>query len=151
MENTPLLKEIRQIYDDYLTVTASLAAERKSADGLLGMGKGPGCDSSHDHFVERIEQTFASLTASSLSSKKVLKLLQFMYNAPLAHQNNMLAYWMLLAVHALTEKFIPLLSPEDAAILFAQYTGAYPKYVRLPAQKKIVAQLQAQTGSSKSR
>jgi len=60
----------------------------------------------------------------------------------------MLAYWMLLAVHTLTEKLIGFLSPEDAACLTTLYFEANPKSTRLPVQKKIAAHLRAQAGDS---
>jgi hypothetical protein len=74
-----------------------------------------------------------------------------MFDMPLKHEDNKLAYWMLMAVHALTAPLVPLLSPEDAAGLSSLYTQAYPKSVRLPAQKKVAALLKAQSGEPEKR
>lgn len=151
MENVQRLYEIRRIYNDYLTETERLATTRKVSEGLLGFGKGPGADISHDHFSERLEKALNDMAAETPSPDTALAVLRFVYDAPLTYKNNMLAYWMLMGAHSLTEKLIPFLSVDDAAGLTAWYVEAYPKKARLPAQKKIVTLLLAKAGGGIAR
>jgi hypothetical protein len=146
MENIQLLYEIRRIYNEYLSEAERLKADLKPTDGLLGFGTKAGLDPCHDRFSERLEQAVTSISAGSPSSEAALAVLRYMYDAPLAHKNNGLVYWMLMAVHTLTEKLIGFLTPEDAAGLALWYTDTYPRSERLPAQNRIAAQLQAQAG-----
>lgn len=146
MENVQLLYEIRRIYNDYLTETNRLETVRKPTDGLLGFGKGPGSDACHDRFSEQLEKVLDEIETDEPSSGAAFAVLGYVYEAPLVNKDNTLAYWMLLAVHALTEKLIRFLSPEDAAVLTERYREAYPIHTRLPAQKKIASKLQTQAG-----
>ncbi len=148
MENTQLSPEIRQIYEDYLGDTIRLEDERKPTDGLFGFGKRSDFDPCHDRFTERLEQAVNDIAAGKPSSEVAYSVLHFVFEAPIVNNDNRQAYWMLLAVHGLTDKLISFLSPEDAADLTAWYSQAYPKHVRLPVQKTIAAHLQAQAGKS---
>jgi hypothetical protein len=62
--------------------------------------------------------------------------LAFIYDTPLLHKDNTLAYWMLQAVQSLTEKTIGFLTPEDAAALSSSYREAYPKTPACRPRKK---------------
>jgi hypothetical protein len=146
MESISVIREIRRIYDEYLAETVRLETVRKPTDGLLGFGRGPDSDLCHDRFSERLEQALGDIAATSPASQDVYEVLRYMYDTPLQHKDNMLAYWMMLAVQSLTENLIGFLSPEDAASLSARYREAYPKSVRLPAQKKIALRLLSQSG-----
>jgi hypothetical protein len=140
------MNELRRIYDEYLSDATRIASMYKPTDGLLGVGRGPGSDPCHDRFTERLERAVESIAASAPPSPVVAEALRFIYETPLKYQGNSLVYWMLLAVHSLTEKLVVLLLPEDAAGLCARYNEVYPKSERLPAQKKILALLKAQAG-----
>ena len=69
------------------------------------------------------------------------ELLAYIYAAPREHREPLSAYWMLLAVHGLTPDLAAALPREDAAILRRRYEADYPRRVRLPAQKKVLAAL----------
>ncbi len=140
--------EIRQIYDDYLSDTIRLDATRKPTEGLLGFGSGPGSDVCHDRFSQRLEQTLNDIAAKEPSSKEASAILRFVYEAPTEYRDNKLGYWMLQAVHVLTDKLICFLSPEDAAELTQWYADTYPKSARLPVQNEIFAHLKEQAGES---
>lgn len=148
MENTYYIREIKRIYADYLAETVRMQADQKVSEGLLGIGRGPGTSPAHDLFAERLEQVLDALAANSPSSSDAALILRFIYDTPLSHKDNQLAYWMLQAVHALTGNLIGALSKEDAAVLAAAYKEAYPRSTRLPAQKKIIEQLQVQAGDT---
>lgn len=148
MDNIYYIREIRRIYAEYLAETVRMEADKKMTDGLLGFGKGPGSSPMHDLFSDRLEQALVSLASNSPSSQEAFEVLRFMYDAPKTHQDNALAYWMLMAVHSLTDKLIVFLSRENAAALAAAFQDAFPKAARLPAQKKIAEQLRTQAGLS---
>lgn len=148
MENIYYIREIRRIYAEYLAETVRMEAEKKITDGLLGFGKGLGSAPTHDLFSDRLDQALVSLAANSPASQEALEVLRFIYDAPKTHQDNALAYWMLMAVHALTDKLIVFLSQENAAALAAAYQDAFPRAERLPAQNKIAELLRKQAGQS---
>jgi len=148
MDKSLFPPEIVQIYEDYLSDTIRLNATRKPTEGLLGFGAGPGSDVCHDHFSEHLDQALKNIADKEPSSKEARTVLRFVYEAPTEYKENKLGYWMMQAVHALTDKLICFLSPQDAADLSAWYEETYTKSIRLPAQDKISAHLQAQAGES---
>ena len=52
------------------------------------------------------------------------------------------AFWMLLAVHNLTEGTIACLRPEDAGALRTAYSAEFPRNRRLPAQENVLRWLE---------
>lgn len=146
MDNTYYIREIRRLYGEYISETERLEKDRKVTEGLMGIGRGLGTHPCHDRFSERLEQLLDSLAASAPSAPAVREVLAFMYDMPLKNRGNTLAFWMLQAVHSLTERLIGFLTPEDAAVLSARYGEAYPKSVRMPAQNKIAALLRSGAG-----
>ncbi len=149
MDNTYYIREIRRLYDEYISETERLEKDRKVTEGLMGIGRGLGAHPCHDRFTEQLEQKLDLLAANAPTAQAVREVLAFMYDVPVKNKNNSLAYWMLKAVHALTEKLIGYLTPEDAAVLSARYRESYPKSARMPAQKKIMGLLQAQAGEER--
>lgn len=148
MDNTYFMREIRRIYDEYIEETIRLEKDRKVTEGLMGMGRGLGSHPCHDRFPERLEQVLDALAASAPSSADAAEILAYMYDAPLKNKGNKLAFWMLQAVHSLTDRLIGFLTPEDAAALSALYAESYPTTARVPAQKKIAALLRSRAGES---
>ena len=53
-------------------------------------------------------------------------------------------YWMLLAVHGLTQPLIARLRPEDAQAMYLWYQKAYPRRERLPVQNQVLEALKRQ-------
>lgn len=149
MGERTLPPEIARIYGAYFDELKRLAAERKPGDGLLGFGKRPDSDPCHNRFAGELEEALDAVAAGAPSSGTVRTVLRYIYEGPLVHADNALAYWMLLAVHGLTDRLIPCLTLEDAAELSVWYAEAYPKRVRLPAQKRLAAQLRKQAGEGK--
>ncbi|MCI2056466.1 MAG: hypothetical protein LKJ86_04875 [Oscillibacter sp.] len=135
-----MLEQVRQLYQDYLIRCAKLERERQPGDGLLGMGSSPDKDPCHDAFSESLAQLLSE-DAQSASSGEAFRILEYMFQAPLGHRDEQLAYWMLLAVHGLTMNLIGCLDSRDAAKLLAHYREDYPRFERLPVQKKVLAAL----------
>lgn len=148
MENELVPQEIQAIYDDYLRDTVHLEENRKPTDGLLGFGKRADSDPCHDRFAERLELALNTLASDVPSSETACAVMNFIFRAPQAHKDNRQAYWMLLAVHGLTDRLIHFLSKDDAAKLSAWYNDTYPKHTLLPVQKDLAAHLRSQAGGS---
>lgn len=142
---------IRQVYDDYLTETARLGKEFRPGNSMLGFGKGTDSDPCHDLFTKRVEQALNDMAAVNPATGDVKEVLSYIYEIPEGYKNDKLAYWMMLAVHSLTERLAAFLSQKDAAALALRYAELYPKSARLPAQRKIAQLLQAQGGISPDR
>lgn len=133
--------DIFEIYDRYIEKAEKLERERKPGDGLFGMGKKPADDPCHDEFAERLEKALDDLAASKPTADEVCKVLSYIYKAPQKHRDMLSIYWMLNAVHGLTLGLIPLLSPDDAKTLKSSYADDFPRFERLPVQKKVFAAL----------
>ena len=135
------LERIRQLYQDYVAEIKSLEANRKLADGLLGIGRGPADHPCNDRFAGSLEaelKKFADQPPAPGETKAVLELI---YQTPLEHQSLKTAYWMLLAVQGLTLELIPALSAEEAEALWRWYSEAYPRWDRLPVQNQVLKKL----------
>lgn len=145
MEEPFILPEIRQIYDDYRSDTINLDIKRKPMDGLLGFGSGPGLDACHDRFSQRLEKALDDFASGKPSSEETYAVLLFIFMAPTEFRTR-LGYWMLEAVHVMTDKLICFLSENDAAVLTQWYADNYPKSVRLPVQDKVFLHLKEQAG-----
>lgn len=137
--------DMQRIYNAYIEDTIHMEADR-SLDGILGGNMPGGGDPRNNRFTERIEQLVNSMASGAPTSGETFEALQYMYDIPLAHKNNKTAYWLLLAVHGLTDKLIPFLSQECAVVLFHNYSAAYTSKTRLPVQKRVFKLLQAQAG-----
>ena len=137
------LETIQRLYGDYLDKTEELERQRKPGDGLLGMGGGPDRDVCHDAFVRDLTAAMQELAQSAVPSDDLRGILEYMYEIPLRHRDNSLAYWMLLAVQGLTAELIPRLEPRDASELLRRYRDAYPRFERLPVQKNVLSSLKA--------
>jgi hypothetical protein len=137
------LDAIKKLYEDYLEETRRLQRERRPGEGLL-YGRNPGDDPCHDAFYRQLGQRLAA--AAQETGCDAREILEFLYGAPPEYADNQLAYWMLLAVHGLTEDLILRLSPQDAEELYQRYRKAYPRSMRLPPQKRVLAALRRQAG-----
>ena len=56
----------------------------------------------------------------------------------------MCAYWMLIAVQGFGIDLIGYLEPADAKALAEILSAAYPRYIRLPVQEKLLKRLKQQ-------
>lgn len=132
------LETIRRLYADYLAETERLARERRPGDGLLGMGGGPSGDPCHDRFAEKLTAALERMAREDASADRIRAALEYIYRAPLENRENLSAYWMLLAVHGLTVELAERMDPPDKAALRRAYQRLYPRWERLPAQKRVL-------------
>ena len=137
------LPQIQTIYQEYLETITELERNRKIGAGLLGIGKGPAEDPCNDHFVEALAKVLKQFAAENPDSAQVRCVLEYIYTIPQTHRDLKSAYWMLIAVHGLTEDLCALLQPGDASSLRKQYTGIYRRWERLPVQKQLLKTLEA--------
>lgn len=132
---------VQSLYEAYLTDAIQVEKAQKPTDGLFGFGKKAADDPCHDRFVLALENWLKEFAASSPDSSSVRNVLTFIYKTHAENRNYQSVYWMLIAVHGLTRSLIPLLNPADASTLLSEYSSAFPRYVRLPVQKEIMAAL----------
>ena len=134
-------KELYELYGAYIEKVKDLERNRKFTAGLLGITKGPEDDPCHDQFAKDLESGLNDFAASDPAPKEVYTLLDYMYSVPLENKDDNIIYWMLVAVHALAVDLISRLCKEDAEVLYQQYSKDYPRWERLPAQKKTLKAL----------
>ena len=132
---------IRKMYEDYFEKALAAERNRKPTDGMFGIGKKPGDDPCHTEFAAELEAALNEYAAEKPASADVRALLAFMYSVPKSHEEPKSVYWMLLAVQGLTLPLIPLLSPEDAAVLKKGYAAQYRRWERLPVQQQVLKAL----------
>jgi len=137
---------LRQIYADYLNDLAEFRAKLKPTDGLMGFGKGLKDAPCHAEFAERLEKALAAFADGTPSPAETAEALGFIFDAPQEYGETSSAYWMLIAVHSLTEALVRFLTPEDASAIHARYVEQFPKHSLLPAQAKLIEALRAQSG-----
>ena len=143
MKNNELACRITALYDAYIEKVNELERTKKVTDGLLGITKGPKDDPCHDKFANDLEQLLKEFAAAEPSSGEVCALLEYMYSVPLDNRENHMIYWMFMAVHTLALDLIHCLDREDAEKLYQKYSSDYPRWERLPAQKKTLKELKA--------
>ena len=131
------LDRLKTLYDEYIGQVRQLERDRKPADGLLGMGKGPSDDACHDRFAEAVENFLCEFDSSVPSSDEVKEVLGYIYGSTEAENTPLSAYWMLGAVHGFTAGLIDRLQPQQASELAELYERVVPRRKRLPVQKKV--------------
>ncbi len=140
-ERENYLPRVRALYEDYLDRVCELERNRKPGAGIFGLKGGPKDDPCHDRFAEELEKLLAEFAASDPGSEEIRAVLSYMHELPPMHREPRSAYWMLIAVHGLGLELTEGLSREDAAALRSRYARLYPRWERLPAQKKLLAAL----------
>ncbi|MBP1535088.1 MAG: hypothetical protein IK999_13330 [Ruminococcus sp.] len=135
------INEIKAIYEDYLETAKKLEEQRKPTDGLFGMGKKPADDPCHEKFADDLEKALDEMAAEDISAQEAAQVLGYIYDMPVRNGEYQSIYWMLVAVHGLTEKLIDKLTAEDAAKLKKSYGANFKRWERLPAQQKVYAAL----------
>ena len=143
MKSKELICRISALYDAYIEKVNELERTKKVTDGLLGITKGPKDDPCHDKFANDLEQLLKEFAAAEPSSEEVCSLLEYMYTVPLNNRENHMVYWMFMAVHTLALDLIRCLDKADAEKLYQRYSSDYPRWERLPAQKKTLKELKA--------
>lgn len=132
---------IQALFESYIAEAEQLERDKKPGDGLLGMPGGPKDDPCHDQFIADLEQLLQDMLAQKPASGEVKEALGYIYHASLEHRQPLTVYWMLQAVHGMTENLIALLTPQDAQSLQNAYEKDYRRWERLPAQKKVLSAL----------
>lgn len=139
--------EIYALYDAYLQKVEELERNRRPIDGLFGIIKGPKDDPCHEKFGKDLEEKLNELAASGPGPEEVSSLLEYMYSMPLQYRDNKLVYWMFAAVHILATDLIRYLDSSDAKKLYQQYQKDFPRWERMPAQKKTLKALKERISS----
>ena len=137
------LEELERLYGEYLAQAHEAEANRKPLDGAFGFGKKSEDDPCHDRFAQGLETLLRSAAEEGIDPGELRAILEYIYRAPKEHREPLAVYWMLLAVHGLTPELAGRLRREDAEALWREYRAAYPRWDRLPAQKKVLAALDA--------
>ncbi len=138
-----MLKEVVRLYEAYLDEFHRLEQNRKPMEGVFGMGTGPKDYPCHEKFAQDLDQLLESLTAQAITPEQAGNLLRYIYcTAPVLWESETSVYWMLLAVHGSTMGLIKHLDASTAKALYEEYRHLYPRYIRLPIQKKIFTALQ---------
>ena len=139
------MNEITILYDAYIKTVEELERTKKPTAGLLGITKGPKDDPCHDRFADDLAEKLKMFSAKDPSSGEVRSLLEYMYGIPFQYRENHMIYWMFTAVHSLVldNDLISRLNRADAQKLYEQYSKDYPRWERLPAQKRTLKALKA--------
>lgn len=137
------LGDVRALYDGYIARAEQLEREKKIGDGLFGFPGGPKDDPCHDRFAGALERLLSDMARQRPASDEVREVLAYVFTAADAHREPRTVYWMLEAVHGLTADLAALLTQEDAQALRDAYVKSYPRWKRLPSQKKALAALDA--------
>lgn len=132
---------LQSLYESYLAEALRVEKARKPGEGIFGIGKKPSDDPCHDQFVSDLRLWLDRFRQSEPDSKDVLTVLRLIYFAPKEHPEPKSSFWMLIAVHGLTADLIPLLNRSDASALVKEYSAAYKRWERLPAQAQILSAL----------
>ena len=139
----PHLEALQRLYGGYLAEARRAETKRNPLDGAFGFVRRSAEDSCHSRFAEDLEALLNSAAEEGVDSGELRAMLEYIYRAPKEHREPSAAYWMLMAVHALTPELARRLHREDAQALWDEYRAAYPRRDRLPAQKKVLATLDA--------
>ena len=139
------MNEITILDDAYIKTVEELERTKKPTAGLLGITKGPKDDPCHDRFADDLAEKLKMFSAKDPSSGEVRSLLEYMYEIPFQYRENHMIYWMFTAVHSLVldNDLISRLNRADAQKIYEQYSKDYPRWERLPAQKRTLKVLKA--------
>ena len=139
--------ELDLLYENYLDKVDYLEKNKPLGAGIFGMKGGPSDDPCHDRFADDLSVLLGRLAESNPKPAEVQDALRKIYFEPKKHVNLRSAYWMLLAVHSMTFDLIGLLSGEAAGELLREYCKEYPRWERLPVQKKVIEGLKKQSST----
>lgn len=137
------LEELRRLYEEYIVEAREARAKLKYFEGVFGFGRKSSDDPCHSRFMEAFEELMNAVAAEGLDSAELREMLAYIYRAPAENREPQAVYWMFMAVHGLTLELAGQLSREDAEALWSEYRKVYPRWERLPAQKKVLSALDA--------
>ena len=138
------MKQLTLLYEAYFEQVRAAEKRLKPADGLFGMGEKLSNAPCHDAFWKALRAFLEGMDVKEAPGQ-VGQALDFIYRAPFAYPDvHQSVYWMLLAVHGLTQPLIARLRPEDAQAMYLWYQKAYPRRERLPVQNQVLEALKRQ-------
>ena len=138
------MKQLIQLYEAYFEQVRAAKKRLKLADGLFGMGERLANAPCHDAFWKALGAFLDGMDVRE-EPGQAYQALDFIYRAPFAYPDvHQSVYWMLLAVHGLTQPLIARLRPEDAQAMYLWYQKAYPRRERLPVQNQVLEALKRQ-------
>ena len=101
-----VLDEVQALYAGYAAEFQEMENNRRGAAGAFGLGGGPRDYPCHQKFAKDLELLLQ--TAADGAPEEAERILDYIYSAAQARPGRQDAvYWMLTAVHGLTEKLIP--------------------------------------------
>lgn len=130
------MDELEKLYEDYLDLVAQLYRKRKLWDGAFGLGGGPADNPCHEQLVHDVEAALAAMPQAQRQGA-----VEYILRESLAHKNDPVVYYTLLAAHGATLPYLKDLPVEQARQLRDWYQGAYPRRERMPCQDKVLAGL----------
>lgn len=134
----PEIGDIRALYETYFDDTARAERDRKPGQGVLGLKGGPKDAPFHDQFIHDLEELLLAYGEEDHASGEIRQLLEYMFDVPREHRDSHLVYWMTMAVHGLPLPLVDGLTREDAEALYVRYAADYPRWERMPVQKKML-------------
>ena len=138
------MQQLVGLYEAYFEQVRAAEKRLKPADGLFGMGERLANAPCHDAFWEALRAFLDGMDVKE-DPGQAYQALDFIYRAPFAYPDvHQSVYWMLLAVHGLTQPLIARLRPEDAQAMYLWYQKAYPRRERLPVQNQVLEALKRQ-------
>ncbi len=139
--NCMTIADIKALYEEYTAEAEKVERESKPADGLFGMGRKPSDDPCHDRFSEKLEAMLKEFADGDPAPAEVYEVLEYIYSAPAEHKEPLSVYWLMNAVQGFTSELVQKLEKADAERLYVMYRKEYPRWKRLPVQKKIFSEL----------
>ena len=137
-----MLEQVQELYEGYLAEFQRLEQGRQAGAGMFGLTNGPRNYPCHEQFAKDLERLLRE-TEETLSPDQAEELLEYILFAPQSRERDAV-YWMLIAVHGMTEGPAGRLDPAAAARLLERYEAVYPRRERLPVQMKAVSVLKKQ-------
>ncbi len=131
------LSRLRSLLETYLDRAGEAERGARPLAGAFGMRGGPADDPCHDRFAAELRELLEEFARNDPDPDEARALLEEIFAAP-KRPCPKCAYWMLLAVHNLTEGTIACLRPEDARALRESFRRDYPRHRRLPAQVNVL-------------
>lgn len=141
MSTTPL-EQVTQLYQAYTEQVASLEANRKFGQGILGFGGRVSDHPCHDQFFRALHEMTAAFVQAGISPQDARAVVEKILREPRRETEGPSTFWMMIAAQGAARALIPSLEKEDAKALLDWYLQAYRKRERLPVQLQVIKDLE---------
>ena len=131
------MTQLTEIYEKYLQKAAQVRSKASPFAGIFGLGDDPRKHPCHEMFYETLQDWVKEFQESQPDGAENLKVVRYILEAPLSHEDNKDVYWFLYAAHGLTLELIPRLAAADCKALFQWYDKSFPKRNRFPVQQQV--------------